>query len=224
MHTRNPFQQLLPKREDLPFWERINLLVSSSWKNHPLLEGTKFILSLCMLLVFGALKNVSFSNNIRISKFLQKVLKIYFRVFFPVQKICYQVESSAHDCIYTSHSGSFILTFTTKWQIMVLLFHMKQILTLVMAVFCWTDIFVRWFEDYQLPTIAYGSNSFSSSLLHMFQLSHFEWEAPVLRGLLQTCSSLKSLVLRWSWLKYWIFMNFSSRSHFLQTQCENLGS
>ena len=100
----------------------------------------------------------------------------------------------------------------------------QQILTLVMVVFCWTDIFVRWFEDYQLPTITYGSNSFSSSLLHMFQLSRFEWEAPVLRGLLQTCSSLKSLVLRWSWLKYWIFMNFSSRSHFLQTQCENLGS
>ena len=29
-------------------------------------------------------------------------------------------------------------------------FHMKQILTLVRTVFCWIDIFIRWFEDYQL--------------------------------------------------------------------------
>ena len=68
MRTRNLFQQLHPKREDLPFWERINL-VSSSRKNHPLSEGTKFILLLCMLVVFGVLKNISFSNNNRISKF-----------------------------------------------------------------------------------------------------------------------------------------------------------
>ena len=45
--------------------------------------------------------------------------------------------------------------------------------------FCWIDIFIRWFEGYQYPTIAYGSNSFSSSLSHMFQLSGFRWEAPV---------------------------------------------
>ena len=76
----------------------------------PFWKAKKFILSLCMLLVFGALKNVSFSNNNRISKFLQKVLKISFWVSFPVQKICYQVLSSARDCIYTSHSGSFIPT------------------------------------------------------------------------------------------------------------------
>ena len=46
--------------------------------------------------------------------------------------------------------------------------------------FCWMDIFIWWFEDYQLPTIAYRSNSFSSSLLHMFQLSRSEWTAPTL--------------------------------------------
>ena len=32
-------------------------------KNHPLLEDTKFKLSLCLLVVFGALRNVSFSGK-----------------------------------------------------------------------------------------------------------------------------------------------------------------
>ena len=37
--------------------------------------------------------------------------------------------------------------------------------------FCWTDIFIRWFEDYQLPNIAYGSNSFFFSLSTIIVIS-----------------------------------------------------
>ena len=37
--------------------------------------------------------------------------------------------------------------------------------------FCWIDIFIRWFEDYQLPNIEYGSNSFSSSLSTIIVIS-----------------------------------------------------
>ena len=58
----------------------------------------------------------------------------------------------------------------------------------------------------------------------MFQLSGFEREAPVLKGwLLSSRFFLKSPVSRLSWLKCQTFMNFSSRSQFLQTPCENLG-
>ena len=39
------------------------------WKNHPLSEDKKFKLSLCMLLVFCASRNVSFNDNNHILKF-----------------------------------------------------------------------------------------------------------------------------------------------------------
>ena len=58
--TTNLFWQLLPKGEDLPFGKESIFLFQ---KNHPLSEDTKFKLLLCMLLVFSALKNISFCNN-----------------------------------------------------------------------------------------------------------------------------------------------------------------
>ena len=59
---------------------------------------------------------------------------------------------------------------------------------------------------------------------HMFQLSHFEQEASVLREHLPPSRFfLKSpFFLWWSWLKCQVFMNFSSRSHFLKARCENI--
>ena len=60
--------------------------------------------------------------------------------------------------------------------------------------------------------------------LHMFQLSRFEREAPVLNGQLPSSRLfLKSSVLLLSWLKRQVFMNFSNPSQFLQTRHENLG-
>ena len=59
---------------------------------------------------------------------------------------------------------------------------------------------------------------------HMFQLSCSDREAYILREQLPSSRFfLKSPVLRWSWLECQIFMNFSRRSQFLQTRCENLG-
>ena len=151
IHTTNLFQQLLPKGEDLPFWERIHFLVLEE-SFSALSEYTKLGLLLCMLLVFRTLRNVSFSNNNHILKFSTEGFEnLPTSFFFLIPKICYQVLSSAHGCFYTSHSGSFIQKFTTRWQIIMilLLFHMKHIL--IKDHFCWTDIFIRWFEDYQLP-------------------------------------------------------------------------
>ena len=102
-------------------------------KNHPLSEEPKFKLSLCMSLVFGASRNVSFSKNNHILQFFTEGFKIYSWFFFLVPKI-YWVLSSAHGCIYTSHLGSLIQTFTTRWQTVVLPFNTKQILILVKTV------------------------------------------------------------------------------------------
>ena len=81
--------------------------------------------------------------------FSPKVFENLLSSLFWIPKICYQVLRSARGCIYTSCSGSFIQTFTTRWKVtMVLPFHMKEILILVRTVFL---EFIRWFEDYQLP-------------------------------------------------------------------------
>ena len=107
--------------------------IFSFWKNHiPLSKDTKFEMSLCMSLVFGASRNVSFNDDNHILKFFTEGFENLPSSFFLIPKICYRVLGSAFGRIYTCHSGSFILTFTTRWQIiMVLLFHMKQILILV---------------------------------------------------------------------------------------------
>ena len=57
------------------------------------------------------------------------------------------------------------------------------------------------------------NNCSKSIKMHMFRLSRFEREAPVLRGQLPSCRFfLNSPVFRWSWLVFQIFINFSSRS------------
>ena len=177
-----------------------------------------------MSLVFGASKNVSFNNNIHVSKLFAKGFENLPSSFF------FRFRKSSIE-YWAAHVAAFILR---VWKFHpdidnkmadnngFVLLHQTDF-DISNDRFCWNDIFIRWFEDYQLPTIAYGPNSFSSSLLHM--LSCFEWEAPVLRGQLPSSHSfLKSSVLIWPWLKYRIFMYFSSQSHFLQVRCENLGS
>ena len=112
--TRNPFQQLLTKEEDLPFWERIHLPVL---KESSPSKDTKLKLLLYMSLVFG---------------------------HFDIHKMADNNGTTLpHETDFdTSTDG-----------------------------FCWTDIFIRWFEDYQLPNIAYGSNSFFSSLSTIIVIS-----------------------------------------------------
>ena len=150
--------------------------------------------------------------------FLPKVLKIYRRVFFQFWKSVIKY--------WAVHVTAFILPVRE----VSFRYHNKMADNNGTALPHETDFGISndsycWIYQVIWRTIAYGSNSFSSSLLHMFQLSHFEQEASILRGQLPSSRSfLKSSVLRWSWLKYRIFKTFSSRSHFLQTWCENLGS
>ena len=107
-------------------------------ENHPLSEDTKIKLSLCMLLVFGASKNVSFNNNNHVSKLFAKGFEnLSSSFFFSVPKIYYisSIEQRTWLHLYFPF-GSFIPTLTTRWQIiMALLFYIKQILILVMTVF-----------------------------------------------------------------------------------------
>ena len=71
-----------------------------------------------------------------------------------------------------------------------------------------------------------SESEIGNPIIHMFQLSLFEREPHVLKGQLLPSSRffLKSPVLRLSWLKCQIFMNFSSQSKFLQTRCEILAA
>ena len=52
------------------------------WKNHPLLEDTKFKLLLCILLVFRASKNISFNDDNHILKFFIKGFENLLSSFF----------------------------------------------------------------------------------------------------------------------------------------------
>ena len=105
-----------------------------------------------MSLVFYASKNISFNDDNHILKFFTEGFENLPPSFFLIPKICYQALSKARGCIYTSRSGSFIQTFTTRWQIiMALLFQMKQILILVWTVFVeliYLSGDLRLFEDY----------------------------------------------------------------------------
>ena len=122
--------------------------------------------------------------------FLSKVLKIYHRVFFfffsVLKIICYQVLNSAHGCIYTSHSGSFIPTFTTRWQIIIiLLFHMKQILILVMTIFVEYIYQVIWrlsiaTHSIWIKFIFFSPFAYVPTLLFWMGGSCFERTAPAL--------------------------------------------
>ena len=81
-----------------------------------------------------------------------------------------------------------------------------------------------WMKNWHNRLTFYTSQAKENHMLQvpiMSQLSRFERELPVLRGqLLSSWSFLKSPVLRWFWLECQIFMNFSSRSQFLQVRCQ----
>ena len=106
---------------EFPIFPRI----SKNWPNISL-----------MSLVFFTSRSVSFNDSNRILKYFNEGFENLSSSFFLIPKICYQIFSSPRGCVYTSRSGSFIWTFATRWQmIMVLLFHMKQIFILVRTVF-----------------------------------------------------------------------------------------
>ena len=66
VRTTNPFRCYFQKGKILPFGKKSTF---PFWKNHPLSEDTKFKLSLCMLLVFGASRKVSFNDDNHILEF-----------------------------------------------------------------------------------------------------------------------------------------------------------
>ena len=66
VHITNLFGNCLQKGKIFPFGKE---LIFPFQKNHPLSEDKKFKMSLCMSLVFGASRNVSFSNDNHILKF-----------------------------------------------------------------------------------------------------------------------------------------------------------
>ena len=112
-------------------------------KNHPLLDDTKFRLLLCMLLVLRVSRNISFSDSNHISKFITKGFENLPSSFSLIPKICYQVLSSTRGCIYTSCSRSFIQTFTTRWQVIMVLPHEIDLILVRTVRFSWIDIFIR---------------------------------------------------------------------------------
>ena len=136
-------------------------------ENHPLSEDTKIKLSLCMLLVFGASKNVSFNNNNHVSKLFAKgfenLSSSFF--FFGSKNLLYIEYWAAHVAAFILPIRKFHSDIDNKMADNngFALLHQTDF-DISNDHFCWNDIFIRWFEDYQLPTIAYGSNSFSSSL------------------------------------------------------------
>ena len=78
VHTTNLFRQLLPKGEDLSFRERI----SSCFRRIIPFLKTKFKLLLCMLLVFCALRNISFNDDNHILKFFTEGFQNLLSSFF----------------------------------------------------------------------------------------------------------------------------------------------
>ena len=105
-------------------------------KNHPLSENTKFKLSLCMSLVFGASRNISFNYNNHIFKLFTKGFENLLSCFFFNSE---NLLSSIGQCtclhLYFLF-GKFHLHILNKMaDNMVLPFHMKQILILVKTVF-----------------------------------------------------------------------------------------
>ena len=70
---------VLPKGEGLPFTKESTF---PFWKNHPLLEDTKFKLLRCLLLVFDASRNVSFNDDNHILKFFTESFENLLSIFF----------------------------------------------------------------------------------------------------------------------------------------------
>ena len=117
-------------------------------KNHPLSEGKKIKLSLCMLLVFSASRNVSFNDDNHILKFFTKGFESLPSSFFLVPKVCYQVLSSARGCIFYFQFGKFHLDICNKMadNSGAALPH-KIDFDIRSDSFCCTNILIMWFED-----------------------------------------------------------------------------
>ena len=142
--TTNLFQQLFPKREDLSFRERIHLPVS---------EDTKFKLLLCMSLVFGASRNVSFNDDNHILKFFtegfENLLSRFF--FFNSENLLSSIEQCMRRHLYFPF-GKFHLDIHNKMaDNNGTAFPHETDFNIIKDRFCWIDIFITWFGDHQLP-------------------------------------------------------------------------
>ena len=96
---------------------------------------TQFKLSLCMSLVFGASRNVSFNDENHILKFFTKGFENLPSSFlFNSENLLSRIGQCMWLHLYFPF-GKFHLDIHNKMTIMVLLFHMKQILILVRTFF-----------------------------------------------------------------------------------------
>ena len=147
VRTTNPFRQLLPKEEDLLIWKEYFFPFQ---KNYPLLEDTKFKLSLYMSLVLCALGNASFNQNNHISKLFTKGFENVLSVFFNSENLLSSIEQCMWLHLYfpfrkfyldmcnkmADNNGTALLQETD--------FDISK------DPFRWINIFIRWSEDYQL--------------------------------------------------------------------------
>ena len=128
-----------------------------SEKNHPLLEDVKFKLLLYMSLMLRVSRNVSFSDNNHILKFFTKVFEnlpslVVIKLFFNIKNLLSNFELCTRLHWYFSY-GKFHLDIHNKMagNNGTALPH-ERVFDISKDRFSWIDIFIRWFEDYQLPT------------------------------------------------------------------------
>ena len=148
-HTTDLFRQLLPKGKYFPFGKES---VFPFWKKHPHSEDTKFKLSLCMSLLFCALRNVSFNDANHILKFFNEGFEnLPSRFFFNFGNLLSSIEQCTWLHLYFPF-GKFYLDIRNKMADNngTALPH-KTDFDISKDRFYWIDIFIRWFEDYQLP-------------------------------------------------------------------------
>ena len=106
-----------------------------------------------MSLVFCASRNVSCNDDNHILKFFTEGFENLPSSFFLIPKIRYQVLSSARGFIFYFPFGKFHLDIRNKMadNSGTALPH-KIDFAISKDHFCWSNIFIMWFEDYQLPT------------------------------------------------------------------------
>ena len=111
-------------------------------------------------------------TTIKFWNFSSKVLNIY-SYFFLITKICYRVLRSVRGRIYVCFPfGKFHSDIHNKMADNngIPLPHEIDF-DIIKDFFCWNNKFIRGFEDYQLLTIAYRSNPFSSALSTIIAIS-----------------------------------------------------
>ena len=120
-------------------------------KNQPLLEDRKFKLLMCMLLVFCASRNVSFNYNNHFLKFFTGFENLPSSSFLNSENRLLSIEQSMWLHLYFLF-GKFHLDIHNKMADNngTALPHETNFDIIKDCLCCWIDVFIRWFEDYQL--------------------------------------------------------------------------